>query len=495
MEQRNSEFIKTYLSAIQEGKAAIFAGAGLSVGSGFVNWKELMREIASEIGLDVDKETDLIEVAQYYKNENGGRGKIHQKLVDMFSRNISASENHNLLANLPIRTYWTTNYDKLIESALIENNKIVDVKLTASNFTTDIKGRDAVVYKMHGDIQNLEDAVIIKEDYEEYNVKRQIFTTLLEGDLTNKTFLFWGFSFDDPNLKNVLSRMRMAFEKSGKDHYCFVKKVSKSEFSGENQEENEEKYQYACKKQQLKINDLLRYHIHALLVDDYQEMTDIFKEIAIRMNENNVFISGAAHTYGIWEKEAELFVYELAKTLAEQKSKVVSGFGLGIGSSVVNGILSYVYSAKGAKIDDCLVVHPFPQNIADAQKRKERWTTYRKDMLSKVGIALFMFGNKLVNGEIIDSDGMMEEFELAVKNGAVIIPLGCTGYAAKAIWDLVMKDTEKYYGTNEPLIKAIEELGDVQPKDYITLKKIILNTVQKIRNSERMRIVKIESKV
>lgn len=54
-----SDFKRQYVKAIQEGYAAIFAGAGLSRPSGFVNWKELLRELAEEIHLDVDKETDI----------------------------------------------------------------------------------------------------------------------------------------------------------------------------------------------------------------------------------------------------------------------------------------------------------------------------------------------------------------------------------------------------------------------------------------------------
>ena len=73
------EFKKNYIKAMQEGYAAIFAGAGLSRASGFVNWKELLRDIAEEISLDVDRETDLVEVAQFYCNESGGRSGINEK--------------------------------------------------------------------------------------------------------------------------------------------------------------------------------------------------------------------------------------------------------------------------------------------------------------------------------------------------------------------------------------------------------------------------------
>lgn len=49
-------FLEEYLKSLEEGAAAVFAGAGLSKPSGFVDWKELMRDVALELGLSVDQE-------------------------------------------------------------------------------------------------------------------------------------------------------------------------------------------------------------------------------------------------------------------------------------------------------------------------------------------------------------------------------------------------------------------------------------------------------
>ena len=55
-------------------------------------------------------------------------------------------------------------------------------------------------------------------------------------------------------------------------------------------------------------------------------------------------------------------------------------------------------------------------------------------MLSDVGIAIFMFGNKRnEQGEVVEADGCLQEFEIAKSLGRVIIPIGSTGYAAKTI--------------------------------------------------------------
>ncbi|BDP76414.1 hypothetical protein EfmAA242_06420 [Enterococcus faecium] len=37
--------------------------------------------------------------------------------MDNFGEELEISENHRILASLPIETYWTTNYDHLIEKS------------------------------------------------------------------------------------------------------------------------------------------------------------------------------------------------------------------------------------------------------------------------------------------------------------------------------------------------------------------------------------------
>ena len=59
-------FIRGYVQALKDHNAAVFAGAGLSIPAGMVNWQELLKDIATDIGLDVSKEPDLISVAQFH---------------------------------------------------------------------------------------------------------------------------------------------------------------------------------------------------------------------------------------------------------------------------------------------------------------------------------------------------------------------------------------------------------------------------------------------
>ncbi len=454
------QFSNKFVKDILNDNAALFVGAGLSVSTGMVDWKNLLREIAEELKLDVDKENDLIALAQFYRNEKGGRGAINQQLILKFTENVVESQNHEIIAQLPIKTIWTTNYDQLIEKTIEKYGKTIDVKVTQENLAISIPHRDVVIYKMHGDILQPQNAVITKDDYESYNISRQLFTTTLQGDLVSKTFLFMGFSFEDPNLEYILSRIRILLGENTRDHYCFFRTIKEKDFP------NHDEYIYAQTKLELKIKDLKRYSIQALLIDEYSEITDTLKYILTKLKRKNIFISGAAHNYGEFgEERANKIVFDLSYKLAEKGYKIISGFGLGIGSSVINGVLSYVDSTKKRHLDDYLILRPFPLNISNTIERKEKWKLYREDMISNAGIALFLFGNKLVGNKIVNSDGLFQEFEIACNQGVKVIPIGCTGYASGKLWEKVIDKIEDYYSNNQYLIDSIKKLGDKNISD------------------------------
>ncbi len=131
MPERDIElFIRDYVNDIKSGSAALFAGAGLSIPAGFVSWKELISDIAYELGLDIEKESDLISLAQYHLNEKGNRHKINQKIITEFAEQAEETENHRIIARLPIASLWTTNYDDLIEKTYARYNRVCDVKTT-----------------------------------------------------------------------------------------------------------------------------------------------------------------------------------------------------------------------------------------------------------------------------------------------------------------------------------------------------------------------------
>ena len=49
--------------------------------AGHVNWKQLLKDIAEELGLDVDKESDLVGLAQFHLTNRGSRSGLARREV------------------------------------------------------------------------------------------------------------------------------------------------------------------------------------------------------------------------------------------------------------------------------------------------------------------------------------------------------------------------------------------------------------------------------
>lgn len=472
-------FIEDFGKEMEEENAAIFAGAGLSIPAGFVNWKSLLRPIIEDLELDIDKETDLVSIAQFHCNENANnRSRLTRILLEEFSDNADVTENHRILARLPVNTFWTTNYDTLIEDALKASGKRPDIKYTVNQLAHTLPKRDAVIYKMHGDIAHPGSAIITKDDYQSYANKYRPFITALSGDLVEKTFLFVGFSFTDPNLDYVLSRIRIDYGEHQRQHYCLVKKIERSS------DEDEESFRYRQRKQDLFVNDLKRYNIQALELDTYDQITEILNRIEDRFRRKSVFISGAAHEYGAWGREtSEQFLSLLAGKLIKSNARIVTGVGLGVGSAVLSGALSEIYmNEKRALLDD-IVMCPFPQSNVASMDLPDLWKRHRENMLSHAGIAIFVFGNKQDGKGVVNSDGMEQEFEIALNAGLSLMPVGATGFTAQDLWRKVMSDFYSFYPKDGPIKPQDFEVLGNSDEDPDKIASKLIEMVQRLRRS------------
>ncbi len=463
-------FIKDFVKDLNEGTASIFAGAGLSVPAGFVNWTELMTDIAHDLGLDINNEKDLVSLAQFHVNENQTRSKINRKILEEFTEYTKETENHKLIARLPLSSIWTTNYDQLLEKTFQNESKVTDVKYRNNQLLTTKPKRDIVIFKMHGDVNHPDEAIITKEQYEQYHSTHEPFINALAGELTTKTFLFIGFSFTDPNLDYVLSRLNFRYSKQQRQHYCFVKKHQ----LGDSQNPDQATLDYNIRRQALTINDLKRYGIKSLLINDYSDITRILTDIEYRYKKKTIFISGSAETYEPYDKnEAIGFVHNLAKITIENDYRIVNGFGWGIGSSIINGALESIYSNPTKYSESQLILKPFPQFETGNKPLKVMWEDYRQKMISQCGISIFVFGNKKNDkNEIIDAGGVIREFEISRDNGNICIPIGLTGYATCQIYKMIASEPEKYFEKPDLFMHLINLLADATTTLEMALKEI-----------------------
>jgi len=473
-------FLREFTRELRNKNAAVFAGAGLSAASGYVDWRNLLKEIIEDLGLDPRKEHDLVTLAQYHCNKAGGsRAHLTQTIFNHFAPSKLPTESHRILAHLPIQTYWTTNYDKLLERALEEAKKVPDVKYALTQLSVTRPDRDVVVYKMHGDIENPAEAIISKDDYEKYPLTRSAFGSALKGDLVEKTFLFLGFSFTDPNIDYILSRVRVQYEQNQRHHYCLMKKVCKESA------ESDKEFQYRELKQDYFIRDLKRFSIFTVLVEEYSQIPEVLGKLAARYKRSSIFISGAADDYGKWERPtAEEFLHRLSHQIIGNKNRVITGFGLGVGSAVINGALAFLNDAGKTVSDEDLMMRPFPQVATGGTSVADRWTQYRKAMVEHAGIALFVFGNKRDEKKnLILSNGMRQEFDLCIHAGVHPLPIGATGFVAEELWKLVSNDFAKYFPNADSSFRAgFDQLGNTS-QTLDDIRGIVMNLILQLQRA------------
>nr|WP_286127390.1 hypothetical protein [Atopobium sp. ICM42b] len=181
--------------------------------------------------------------------------------------------------------------------------------------------------------------------------------------------------------------------------------------------------------------DLDRYGIKVYLIDSYEEITEILKIILNRYKRKTVFLSGSAETYAPLNTQiAKDFIRKLSFELVKNGYKVINGYGLGVGTYVIDGITEYCYDHRNIKIEESLKLMPFPLGAQNSDQLRTTWEKYREEMISQCGIAIYMFGNKQKNGEIIKADGVKKEFNIAESHQLVNIPLAFTGFMAQELY-------------------------------------------------------------
>jgi hypothetical protein len=279
-----------------------------------------------------------------------------------------------------------------------------------------------------------------------------------------------GFSFTDPNIDYILGRIRALLGQNQREHYCIMRRpqIPKEEGRAKAQ------FKYEKTKLDLRIADLKRYGIRALLVDDYAEVTAILKELSRRSHRKDIFVSGSASDFSPMGRErVEKLAREIGQEIIRKGHNLVSGIGLGIGGVVILGAMEELYTDDKSEFGDRTTLRPFPQEPPRGMTRETFLTRYREDMIANAGFAVFLCGNKLdpSTGKTVIASGVMKEFEITKRLNRYPIPLGATGHAARRIWEEVNGSLDRFFpnggvkghfqtlrdtkSTNEEIVEAI----------------------------------------
>lgn len=424
-----NRFLSEYPDALNDGVGAIFVGAGVSMAAGYPSWSELLRDIAMELEVDTKNVHDLAALAQWSILENGGSTRVRTVIKNEIGPDKPIPETVQIISRLPVRHIWTTNYDRLVERAFASISRPLDTISGPKDLALRATPGAALLYKMHGSVDRLDDVVISTDDYELFRSKRGQYLPLFQAHLTSMSMLFIGISFTDPNIRHVLSLIRESFTDSPPEHFAIVRAPQRSDFTSEGE--------FAARNAQHRLwaKDLKRYGLLAVEVSDYAEIPALLRQIERRVSARRIWVSGSwpLERGGSESAAIHALAEDIGRRIGESGRHLVSGAGLLVGSASLSGFLGALRLSGGWDLERRLIARPFPQPLTGTQPNQEEWDALRMELARQSGIAIFIGGAKMVDGALEVALGVERESDVAMQAGVFLLPVGATGGAAQKI--------------------------------------------------------------
>ena len=253
----NAERKRELIELVVSGEPVLVVGAGSSARVGYVTWDgllEKLEELAIQCGdgFKTDnlkrKEKPLEyteEIKSHIRQEMNDLGIFYNLLYELFEpKSSNYDEFHRVLVDLPFRGILTTNYDTVLEAALLGKKREAEMNQESIPSVDDkpvVIGQDARslihefllaryndphipqrILHLHGFYRNPEGIILSSKDYlkaydttvaddnpenNKDNSTKEVWTLhrkLLWSILATRRVVFVGFSMDDPYFDEML---------------------------------------------------------------------------------------------------------------------------------------------------------------------------------------------------------------------------------------------------------------------------------------------------
>lgn len=447
-------FLKQFSQHALDERISLFLGAGGSCDAGYPTWANLFMPLAKELGTPIDETTDYYRLAQYYAN-NFGAPELRKRINERINRNCYESPLLDELIQVGFTNVWTTNFDNAIEMNYQQRGVLANKVFRDADFSSIDINKRINIFKMNGDVTNLENIVATQSDFEKYSDNHQVMMMFFKRELISSTFLFIGYSFTDHLVLDCLSEINRYLGESATYHYAIMKNDNNNPY-----------FKYF-------IDDIeRRYHIRILLVEDYIEIPAILAELNHYIRRKKIFVSGA---FSSFDPHITEFSHGLSKNLTQNlydnDYRIVNGIGRRFGTHLIGYANEYLAKQGVKNIEKHLIVKPFVGNKEGAEIEKKR---LREKVIEQCGTAIFVFGEQ--DGNSVDkTSGVWEEFQIAISQHKNVIPIAYPGLVSETIWNSIKSNITEF-----PYLERYIDLLTFEQKTDVIARTIvqILDSVQ-----------------
>lgn len=225
------------IARVRDGRAVPLIGAGLSCASGIASWLELVARLRKAVGARLGREIaedelDLFQTPLLYSHLQGTRQPLYDLLGEVVDERFEPNSMHRLLAQMPVRSVLTTNWDQLIERAFdpIRPFHVVSDDMTVAGWN---EAAAAQVIKLHGTIANPRSIVFSEDDYQRLYTSESALLNLVKAILATRSVFAIGFSMNDAYVKMLFSQVSRLAGDTKNPHYVIVPDAAPSDLRTE----------------------------------------------------------------------------------------------------------------------------------------------------------------------------------------------------------------------------------------------------------------------
>lgn len=230
------------IKAIEKGSFGIYVGAGISSGSGMPNWESLLSELIDIIEKKRMVPERIEEMRELLKNPNKYL-MIAEEIRDLIQKDLEnlirdrfedrtklPTKTHDIIVKLKSKFILTTNYDTLIEKALVKNYEnhfpTVYTYKNSASINYSLWNNDHFVLKAHGDAKSPKEIILTEKDYRHIIHNLNGYQSILHAIFSTNSILFVGASLNDPELLLLLGYIHNIFHGGSPTHYALLSETS-----------------------------------------------------------------------------------------------------------------------------------------------------------------------------------------------------------------------------------------------------------------------------
>jgi hypothetical protein len=222
---------KTLIEHLSLRRCVPWCGAGISVASNLPTWPALITQFidACEDGgmpNDAIREIqslgaeDAVEVCRDFLGENEYRNFL-ERVLGVGAPNPL----HEKIVKLPVPAILTTNFDRLIETAIAKQTGGIPRVLTADDTKSlwkAIAKEEFFLLKVNGDIARPSTVVLTSRDYTRHVFGNPTFMAVVQRIILGYSILFIGSSVSDVYLRRILEETTFMTGQTGMAHFALM---------------------------------------------------------------------------------------------------------------------------------------------------------------------------------------------------------------------------------------------------------------------------------